>query len=59
MRFHAVPLQSWGNTFSYSIWYVQLFGEGDPSVVTEALTSYNAVSLHHFYLALCMTMCFV
>lgn len=44
----AVPLQSWGNTFSYSIWYVQLIGEGSPSVVSDALAFYNAVSLHYF-----------
>ena len=40
-----VPLQSWGNGFNYSIWYVELLGQTDESVVAEALSSYSAVCI--------------
>ena len=42
---HAVPLQSWGNGFNFSIWYIELRGDERESVVAEAMASYTAVSV--------------
>lgn len=39
-----VPLESWGPSFNFSIWYVELKGSSDWSVVKPALDWLNLVS---------------
>ncbi|KAL1924690.1 uncharacterized protein VTP21DRAFT_4344 [Calcarisporiella thermophila] len=36
-----VPLMAWGANFNYSIWYVELNGISDPSIVQKAYTDYQ------------------
>lgn len=38
-----VPLLSWGPSFNFSIWYVELLGRDDPFYVRDSLRSYNMV----------------
>lgn len=38
------PLLSWGPTFNYSIWYVELHGQDDPMYTSQFLKEYNKVS---------------
>ncbi|RWS09436.1 muskelin-like protein [Dinothrombium tinctorium] len=35
------PIQSWGPSFNFSIWHIQLKGNDDPSVVKESLIWFN------------------
>lgn len=44
-----VPLLSWGPSFNFSIWYVELLGKDDPMLVRSSLHSYNMVKIV-FYL---------
>lgn len=41
-----VPLLSWGPSFNFSIWYVELNGIDDPDVVQPCLNWYSKVGLH-------------
>lgn len=41
----AVPLMSWGPSFNFSIWYIELHGIEDPDVVQPCLNWYSKVSL--------------
>ncbi|TMW44291.1 hypothetical protein DOY81_010628 [Sarcophaga bullata] len=36
-----VPVLSWGPTFNYSIWYVELLGQDDPMYTSVCLKDYN------------------
>ncbi|XP_067630617.1 muskelin isoform X2 [Eurosta solidaginis] len=36
-----VPLLSWGPTFNFSIWYIELHGQDDPMYTSESLKNYN------------------
>ncbi|XP_037947851.1 muskelin [Teleopsis dalmanni] len=36
-----VPLLSWGPTFNFSIWYVELHGQDDPMYTSPCLKNYN------------------
>lgn len=36
-----MPLLSWGTSFNFSIWYVELTGQDDPIFVRSSLRSYN------------------
>ncbi|XP_071960685.1 muskelin-like [Antedon mediterranea] len=36
-----VPLMSWGTSFNFSIWYVEIHGYDDPDVVNPCLVKYN------------------
>ncbi|XP_013106897.1 muskelin [Stomoxys calcitrans] len=36
-----VPLLSWGPTFNYSIWYIELMGQDDPMYTNSCLKDYN------------------
>uniref|UniRef100_A0A2K6EHX9 Muskelin N-terminal domain-containing protein n=1 Tax=Propithecus coquereli TaxID=379532 RepID=A0A2K6EHX9_PROCO len=38
-----VPLLSWGPSFNFSIWYVELSGIDDPDVVQPCLNWYSKV----------------
>ena len=38
-----VPIQSWGPSFNFSIWYVELTGTEDPDVVKRCMNWYNTV----------------
>lgn len=38
-----VPLLSWGASFNFSIWYVELLGLDDPFYVCDSLRTYNMV----------------
>lgn len=40
----AVPLMSWGPSFNFSIWYIELHGIEDPDVVQPCLNWYSKVS---------------
>lgn len=39
-----MPLQCWGPSFNFSIWFVELMGVDDTSVVTPCLQWFNQVS---------------
>ena len=39
-----VPLQSWGGSFNFSIWHVQLWGVAESSQVENALAKLMQVS---------------
>ncbi|XP_019501631.1 PREDICTED: muskelin [Hipposideros armiger] len=41
-----VPLLSWGPSFNFSIWYVELSGIDDPDVVQPCLNWYSKVGLY-------------
>ena len=45
----AVPIQSWGPSFNFSIWYVELQGISDWNVVKPTMHWYNNVSMHGCY----------
>ncbi|KAK2151233.1 hypothetical protein LSH36_371g00004 [Paralvinella palmiformis] len=36
-----VPIQSWGHSFNFSIWYVELQGIDEPSIVKPCMNWYN------------------
>ncbi|XP_017485402.1 PREDICTED: muskelin isoform X1 [Rhagoletis zephyria] len=36
-----VPLLSWGPTFNFSIWYIELHGQDDPMYTSASLKNYN------------------
>jgi len=40
----TVPIQSWGHSFNFSIWYVELQGIDEPSIVKPCMNWYNTVS---------------
>ena len=40
----VVPLQSHGPAFNFSIWYVELRGDCEPSTVAPCMNWYNTVS---------------
>lgn len=40
----SVPLMSWGPSFNFSIWYIELHGIEDPDVVQPCLNWYSKVS---------------
>lgn len=42
--FLSVPLMSWGPSFNFSIWYIELHGIEDPDVVQPCLNWYSKVS---------------
>uniref|UniRef100_A0A452RDL3 Muskelin N-terminal domain-containing protein n=1 Tax=Ursus americanus TaxID=9643 RepID=A0A452RDL3_URSAM len=48
-----VPLLSWGPSFNFSIWYVELSGIDDPDVVQPCLNWYSKVGLYFKILVLC------
>ena len=37
---------SWGPSFNFSIWFVQLSGVDDPVIVHPSLAWFNTVSIH-------------
>lgn len=39
-----VPLLSWGPSFNFSIWFVELQGEDDPTLVKESVQFFHDVS---------------
>ena len=41
----AVPIMSWGPSFNFSIWFVQLSGVDDPVIVQPSLAWFNTVSI--------------
>lgn len=47
-----MPLLSWGPSFNFSIWYVELIGQDDPIFVRTSLRNYNMVSKIGFVLIL-------
>lgn len=40
-----VPLLSWGPTFNFSIWYIELHGQDDPMYTSVSLRNYNMVDI--------------
>ena len=40
----SVPIMSWGPSFNFSIWFVELSGVDDPEIVQPSLTWFNTVS---------------
>lgn len=48
-----LPLACWGSAFNYSIWYVELGGEGDPARVAAVQAQYRA-HLQHQSWRLCL-----
>jgi len=38
-----VPLLSWGPSFNFSIWYVELHGQDDPMYTSARMKNYNAL----------------
>lgn len=44
-----VPVLSWGPTFNYSIWYVELLGQDDPMYTSVCLKDYNKVHISFFW----------
>lgn len=40
-----VPLQSWGPSFNFSIWHVQLTGTDDVNIVKPSIEWFNAVNI--------------
>lgn len=57
-----MPLQSWGPSFNFSIWFVELLGIDDWEVVKPCLDWFNEVSeilyLFYFYLLYLVTIIF-
>ena len=47
MVLFLVPIQSWGPSFNFSIWYVELQGMDDTETVGPCMNWYNTVSLYH------------
>lgn len=43
-----VPLQSWGATFNFSIWFVELKGSDEYTEVEKAIDWFHSVSLSFF-----------
>lgn len=43
MYLKIVPLLSWGPTFNYSIWYIELLGQDDPMYTSVCLRDFNKV----------------
>ena len=41
----VVPIMSWGPSFNFSIWFVQLSGVDDPVIVQPCLAWFNTVSI--------------
>ncbi|XP_037825080.1 muskelin isoform X1 [Lucilia sericata] len=41
MYLKIVPLLSWGPTFNYSIWFIELLGQDDPMYTSVCLRDYN------------------
>lgn len=41
MFLQIMPLLSWGTSFNFSIWYVELMGQDDPIFVRSSLRAYN------------------
>ena len=39
-----MPIQSWGPSFNFSIWFVDLYGVNDPGFVLPCMNWYNTVS---------------
>lgn len=39
-----LPLQSWGPSFNFSIWYVKLSGIDDPKIVKPNIECFNMVN---------------
>ena len=37
----VVPIQSWGQSFNFSIWHIVLWGDDNPEVVNTALDWHN------------------
>lgn len=44
-----IPLQSWGQSFNFSIWYVELWGLCSPQVISSALNWVQQVSFYTSY----------
>lgn len=42
--FFLVPLMSWGPSFNFSIWYIELHGIEEPDVVQPCLNWYSKVT---------------
>lgn len=40
-----VPLQSWGPSFNFSIWHVQLTGTDDVNIVKPSIEWFSAVNI--------------
>ena len=40
-----MPIQTWGPSFNFSVWYVQLQGIDDSTVVRPCMNWYNTVSM--------------
>lgn len=38
-----VPLLSWGPSFNFSIWYIELHGQDDPMYTCARMKSYNTL----------------
>lgn len=47
--FSPVPLQAWGPSFNFSIWYVDLRGVDNPDAVKPCMNWYNTVSIGIFF----------
>jgi uncharacterized membrane protein len=45
-----VPLLSWGPSFNFSIWFVELQGEDDASLVKESVQFFHDVGFNLFLL---------
>ena len=43
-----VPIQSWGYTYNFSIWFVELKGSADVEEVEKAAKWFDTVSVNHF-----------
>ena len=43
----AVPLQSWGNSFNFSIWYVEIHGVNNSEIVDPIIQQYQQVISPH------------
>lgn len=52
MYVQIMPLLSWGPSFNFSIWYVELHGQDDPVYVQESLKGYNTVGF--LFVGLCV-----
>lgn len=45
-----MPIQAWGPSFNFSVWYVELHGMDDWKVVKPCMNWYNTVSFYNSHL---------
>lgn len=54
-----VPLQSWGPSFNFSIWYVEVHGIDDHEIVQPQISTFNNVSKKYCFLTQIISILFL